>query len=224
MRMPPGCRQLVVAAALAAAAVPAAARPNPAPKSCGNVGGGVAKLLLQHPERMTARAGRRLELRRVVVQDLNKQRAVNLPPGILATELRDVLTDPQIQVVVEVVGGTGYARRAVLEALAHGWGCEITQDPDGTLSAATSHDENRKAIDPVSVAAAVLSIPSAALAVADLADRIHKRRRARELIDHAQQLADQHVTVRLVSQGHTAELRTMAPDQLLELLAGEDAP
>ena len=70
----------------------------------------------------------------------------------------------------------------------------------------------------------VLSIPSAALAVADLADRIRKRRRARELIDHAQHLAAQHVTVRVISHGHAAELRTLTPDQLLDLLADEDAP
>jgi len=87
---------------------------------CGNVGTGVAKLLLEHPERMAARAGRRLELRRVVVRDATKARQVTLPPGILTTELRDVLHDPQIQVVVEVVGGTDYAKRAVLDALAHG--------------------------------------------------------------------------------------------------------
>jgi homoserine dehydrogenase len=87
---------------------------------CGNVGGGVAKLLLEHPERMAARAGRRLELRRIVVRDLSKERAVALPAGILTTDLRDVLHDPQIQVAVEVVGGTDYAKKAVLEALAHG--------------------------------------------------------------------------------------------------------
>jgi homoserine dehydrogenase len=87
---------------------------------CGNVGSGVAKLLLEHPERMAARAGRRLELRHVVVRDPSKPRAVALPAGIVTTDLRDVLTDPQIQVVVEVVGGTDYAKRAVLEALAHG--------------------------------------------------------------------------------------------------------
>jgi homoserine dehydrogenase len=87
---------------------------------CGNVGSGVAKLLLEHPERMAARAGRRLELRRVVVRDPSKPRAVDLPPSIVTAELRDVLNDPQIQVVVEVVGGTDYAKRAVLESLAHG--------------------------------------------------------------------------------------------------------
>jgi homoserine dehydrogenase len=84
---------------------------------CGNVGGGVAKLLLEHPERMAARAGKRLELRRIVVRDLAKPRAAPLPAGILTTDIREVLADPEIQIVVEVVGGTDYARRAVLDAL-----------------------------------------------------------------------------------------------------------
>jgi hypothetical protein len=128
-----------------------------------------------------------------------------------------------IQLEGPATGNVEAAKRS-LEALACRWDYEISQSPDGALSAATTHDENRRAIDPVSVAAAVLSIPSAALAVADLADRIRKRRRARELIDQAQQLADQHVTARIISQGHTVELRTIAPDQLLDLLAGEDAP
>jgi homoserine dehydrogenase len=87
---------------------------------CGNVGSGVAKLLLEQSERMAARAGRRLELRRIVVRDLSRPRPIALPAGILTTDLRDVLNDPQVQIVVEVVGGTDYAKRAVLEALAAG--------------------------------------------------------------------------------------------------------
>jgi homoserine dehydrogenase len=87
---------------------------------CGNVGGGVAKLLLDFPERMAARAGRQLELRRVVVRDINKPRTVTLPAGIVSSELRDILNDPQIQIAVEVVGGVDYAKRVVLEALAAG--------------------------------------------------------------------------------------------------------
>jgi homoserine dehydrogenase len=87
---------------------------------CGNVGGGVAKLLLEHPERMASRAGRRLELRRVVVRDPAKARTVALPAGILTTNLADLLNDPQVQIAVELVGGTDYAKRAVLESLAAG--------------------------------------------------------------------------------------------------------
>jgi len=77
-------------------------------------------------------------------------------------------------------------------------------------------------IDPISLAALLVSIPSAALAVADLADRIQKRRRAKELIDHAHQLADQQVTVSLTSPSGPVELATVTPDQLLDLTAEEN--
>jgi homoserine dehydrogenase len=87
---------------------------------CGTVGSGVARLLLEQPERLSARAGRPLALRRVVVRDAAKPRAVNLPRELLTTYLYSVLSDPSIQVVVEVAGGVDWARRAVLDALAAG--------------------------------------------------------------------------------------------------------
>jgi hypothetical protein len=61
----------------------------------------------------------------------------------------------------------------------------------------------------------VLSVPPTALAVVDLGDRIRKRRRAKELIDHAEQLAAQQVTVYVIAQSRTLELRGLSPDQLL---------
>ena len=91
----------------------------------------------------------------------------------MAQQISELLNPPAtserghmiIQLEGPAAGNVEAARRS-LEALAHGWGYEIAQSPAGALPAATSHDENSKAIDPVSVAAAVLSIPSAALAVA----------------------------------------------------------
>jgi hypothetical protein len=119
--------------------------------------------------------------------------------------------------------GNVEAAKHSLEAMARSWGHEIAEAPaEATAAAATIHDHNDKIIDPVPVAALVLSIPSAALAVLDLADRIHKRRRAKELINQAQQLAAQQTTVCLMSRSRTVELRTLTPDQLLDLLAGED--
>lgn len=127
-----------------------------------------------------------------------------------------------IQLESATTGNAEVAKRS-LGTMAHGWGYEIAEAPaEATAAAATIHHDDGKAIDPVPVAALVLSIPSAALAVLDLADRIRKRRRAKELIGHAQQLAAQHVTVSLISCSRTVELRTLAPDQLLDLLAGED--
>ena len=87
---------------------------------CGTVGGGVVRLLQEQPDRLAARAGRRLALRRVVVRDPSKPRAVRPPRELLTTDLGSVLRDPTVEVVVELVGGVDLARRAVLDALAAG--------------------------------------------------------------------------------------------------------
>jgi homoserine dehydrogenase len=87
---------------------------------CGTVGGGVARLLLEQPKRLAARAGRPLVLRRVVVRDINKARAVQLPRELLTTDLDQVIRDPEIHVAAELVGGVDWARRAVLALLAAG--------------------------------------------------------------------------------------------------------
>jgi homoserine dehydrogenase len=87
---------------------------------CGTVGGGVAKLLHEQRERLAARAGRPLALRRILVRDPTKERAIALPPELFTTELRAVLDDPRIEVAVELAGGVDFARRAVLDLLAAG--------------------------------------------------------------------------------------------------------
>jgi homoserine dehydrogenase len=87
---------------------------------CGTVGSGVARLLLEQPERLAARAGRPLALRRVVVRNPTKNRAVAVPSAMLTTDVRAVLDDRSIEVAVELVGGVEWARHAVLELLAAG--------------------------------------------------------------------------------------------------------
>jgi hypothetical protein len=110
------------------------------------------------------------------------------------------------------------AAKRSLDDLAHSWGEEITK---ATTAAGTIRKGDDKVIDPVSIATLVLSIPGAALAVSDLADRIRKRHRAEELIDQAQQLAAEQVTVCVMSPSRTIDLSTLTPDQLLDL-ADED--
>jgi homoserine dehydrogenase len=87
---------------------------------CGTVGSGVARLLLEHPGRLAARAGRPLALRRVVVRHPEKVRPVELPPGLLTTDLNAVLRDPQVQIAAELVGGVDHARQIVLALLEAG--------------------------------------------------------------------------------------------------------
>jgi homoserine dehydrogenase len=86
---------------------------------CGTVGGGVVKLLLEQADRLAGRAGRPLELRHVVVRDPVKARSAAVPPHLIST-LDMALADPRVQAVAEVVGGTGWAKQAVLAALAAG--------------------------------------------------------------------------------------------------------
>jgi homoserine dehydrogenase len=87
---------------------------------CGTVGGGVARLLLEQPERLAARAGRELILRRVVVRDIHKERVSCLSRPLLTTSLDEVLQDPTIEVVAELMGGVDQARLAVLALLRAG--------------------------------------------------------------------------------------------------------
>jgi len=113
------------------------------------------------------------------------------------------------------------AARQSLAAVARSWGHELTDAPTnkGEATQRAGHDE--KVIDPLSLTALVLSVPSAALAVVDLADRIRQRHWAQKLIDHARQLAAQHVTTCLVTEHRKIELADLDPDHLLELLADE---
>src|SRR3954468_4909055 len=85
----------------------------------GTVGGGVAELLLQPPARVAARAGRPVQLKRVVVRDPNKPRPT-IPKELISTDIQAAIHDPQEHVVVELIGGTGIAKQVVLDALAAG--------------------------------------------------------------------------------------------------------
>lgn len=87
---------------------------------CGTVGAGVAKLLTEQSDRLKARAGRSLELCRIVVRDSDRPREPWIDRKLLTTNLRDVTDDPTIDVAVEVVGGVDWAKRAVLDLLAAG--------------------------------------------------------------------------------------------------------
>ena len=86
----------------------------------GTVGAGVARLLLDHGDRTARHAGRTLWLEKVVVQDLAKPRNVDLPKGVLTNDLADVLNDPSIEVVAQLIGGLEPARSIMLKLLESG--------------------------------------------------------------------------------------------------------
>ncbi len=86
---------------------------------CGTVGGGVAKLLVEEKNRLTARCGKVLQLRHIVVRDPAKAR-LHVPGVVVSTSAVQALADPQVSVVVELVGGVNAAKDYVLAALRAG--------------------------------------------------------------------------------------------------------
>ncbi len=60
-----------------------------------------------------------IEVYRVGVRSLDKAREVSLPPGVLTTDLEAIVTDPEIDIVVELMGGLEPARSLILKAIAH---------------------------------------------------------------------------------------------------------
>src|SRR5215217_5576328 len=86
----------------------------------GTVGSGVARLLGEAGDRIARRAGRRIELKWAVVRDPAKARAVPLDGVRVVTDPRRVIDDPEVQVVVETMGGIEPALGLVLDALAAG--------------------------------------------------------------------------------------------------------
>ena len=86
----------------------------------GIVGGGVLSILRSHAREIEARLGARIVVRRVAVRDPEKERAIDLDRSLLTTRYQDLIEDPTVQVVVELVGGTTEARSLVLAALGAG--------------------------------------------------------------------------------------------------------
>ena len=84
----------------------------------GTVGAGVAEILL-NPQGRHPLVGQ-LALKRVAVRDLNRPRPVELPAEILCTDPQQVVNDPAVDIVVEVMGGLEPARSLILAAIAAG--------------------------------------------------------------------------------------------------------
>ncbi|MEY2403323.1 MAG: homoserine dehydrogenase, partial [Acidimicrobiaceae bacterium] len=87
---------------------------------CGNVGAALVRLLDANADLITQRAGVKLEIGRVAVHNVAKERDVDLAPGLLTNDADAVVSDPAIDVVVEVIGGVEPARSLILTALKSG--------------------------------------------------------------------------------------------------------
>jgi homoserine dehydrogenase len=87
---------------------------------CGNVGAALVELIRTRADDIAARTGLRLEVARVAVRSTAKERSVDLPPSVVTHDAAEVVVDPGIDVVVEVIGGIEPARELTLAAIRAG--------------------------------------------------------------------------------------------------------
>ncbi len=87
---------------------------------CGNVGAALVDLVGTQADAIEARTGVRLEVTRVAVRNLSAPRDVLLADGVLTRDAHDVVNDPDIDLVVEVIGGIEPARELITTAMRNG--------------------------------------------------------------------------------------------------------
>jgi len=86
---------------------------------CGVVGSQVARLLKDDARELSTRSGAQLVLSRIVVRDMKSKRE-GLDASLFTLDAQSLVTDPEIDIVIEVMGGIEPARELILQAFAHG--------------------------------------------------------------------------------------------------------
>jgi homoserine dehydrogenase len=86
----------------------------------GTIGTGVARVLLENGDRIARKAGKRVELAKIVDTDTRRDRGLAVPDGLLSSDLSQITQNPEIKVAVELIGGLEPARTIVLELLESG--------------------------------------------------------------------------------------------------------
>ncbi len=86
----------------------------------GTVGTGVVRLLQQNSSIVQEKLGAKLTLKRIAVRDTKKVRGVALEPGVVTDDFESVLADPEISLIVELIGGYRPALEYVLRAIENG--------------------------------------------------------------------------------------------------------
>jgi homoserine dehydrogenase len=87
---------------------------------CGTVGTGVAKLLIDNRQLIGARLGAISNLKRVADIDIETDRGIQFNEGVLTNDAYSVVNDPDIDIIIEMIGGEGIAKELILKAIENG--------------------------------------------------------------------------------------------------------
>ena len=86
---------------------------------CGVVGSQIARLLVENKSDLTSRAGANLELVKVAVKNINTKRE-GISSNFLTDDAKSVVNDPEIDLIIEVIGGISPAKELILAAIKNG--------------------------------------------------------------------------------------------------------
>ena len=86
----------------------------------GTVGGGTVNVLKRNAAEIARRAGREIIVTRASAKDLDKERICDTQGIILSTDPLDIINDPEIDIVLELIGGAGLVKDMVLKAIENG--------------------------------------------------------------------------------------------------------
>ena len=86
---------------------------------CGVVGSQIARLLVENKSDLTSRAGANLELVKVAVKNINTKRE-GISSSLLTDDAKSVVNDPEIDLIIEVIGGISPAKELILTAIKNG--------------------------------------------------------------------------------------------------------
>ncbi len=86
----------------------------------GNVGSGVVKILRDKKKLLSEKIGLEINIKKICDKDLVSRRAVSVDKDLLTSRVQDIIDDPQIDIVVELVGGTNFAKEIMVKALKKG--------------------------------------------------------------------------------------------------------
>jgi homoserine dehydrogenase len=86
----------------------------------GIVGSGTAKILIENKHILRERLGFDLNLKRIADLDITRDRGINIPDGVLTTDANAIMEDPDIHIVVELMGGIKPAKDFILKSIQNG--------------------------------------------------------------------------------------------------------
>lgn len=86
----------------------------------GTIGTGVVRVMQKNADLLQKRLGKSLELAKIADLDITTDRGVQLAPGILSSDVEEVVSNPEIDVVIELIGGYEPAKTFILKAIANG--------------------------------------------------------------------------------------------------------